>query len=67
MPSWKKVIISGSNAALNSLTVSNGITGSLFGTASWAVSASQAITASYANFALTASNSQNAQDILIYV
>ena len=26
MPSWKKVIISGSNAALNSLTVSNGIT-----------------------------------------
>jgi hypothetical protein len=34
MPSWKKVIISGSNAALNSLTVTNGITGSLFGTAS---------------------------------
>jgi hypothetical protein len=40
MPSWKKVIISGSNAALNSLTVSNGITGSLFGTASFATSAS---------------------------
>ena len=36
MPSWKKVILSGSNAALNSLTVSNGITGSLFGTASYA-------------------------------
>jgi hypothetical protein len=36
MPSWKKVIVSGSNAALNSLTVSNGITGSLFGTASYA-------------------------------
>lgn len=36
MPSWKKVIISGSNAALNSLTVTNGITGSLYGTSSWA-------------------------------
>jgi hypothetical protein len=36
MPSWKKVILSGSDAALNSLTVSNGITGSLFGTASYA-------------------------------
>jgi hypothetical protein len=36
LPSWKKVIISGSNAALNSLNVSNGITGSLFGTASFA-------------------------------
>ena len=40
MPSWKKVIISGSNAALNSLTVTNGITGSLFGTASFASTAS---------------------------
>jgi hypothetical protein len=28
MPSWKKVIVSGSDAALNSLTVTNGITGS---------------------------------------
>jgi len=36
MPSWKKVITSGSDASLNSLTVSNGITGSLFGTASYA-------------------------------
>ena len=36
MPSWKKVILSGSDAALNSLTVSNGITGSLYGTASYA-------------------------------
>jgi hypothetical protein len=33
MPSWKKVILSGSNAALNTLTVSNGITGSLSGSA----------------------------------
>ena len=40
MPSWKKVIISGSDAALNSLTVTNGITGSLFGTASFATTAS---------------------------
>jgi hypothetical protein len=36
MPSWKKVIVSGSDALLNTLTVTNGITGSLHGTASWA-------------------------------
>ena len=36
MPNWKKVILSGSTASLNSLTVTNGITGSLFGTASYA-------------------------------
>jgi hypothetical protein len=53
MPNWKKVITSGSIAALSSLYVntsitgstisaSSGITGSLFGTASWAVSASWA-------------------------
>jgi len=58
MPSWKKVLISGSDAALNKLTVINGITGSLFGTASYAsgsvftstnpaLSASYALTASY--------------------
>lgn len=47
MPSWKKVITSGSVAALSSLTVTNGITGSLFGTASWAVSSSNALTASF--------------------
>ena len=58
MPSWKKVIISGSNAALNNLTVTSGVTGSLLGTASYATSASQAITAS---FALTASYSKNLQ------
>jgi hypothetical protein len=52
MPSWKKVIVSGSDALLNTLTVTNGITGSLHGTASWA---ENAVTASYANFALTAS------------
>jgi len=48
MPSWKKVIVSGSDAALNSLNVTNGVTGSLFGTSSYATSASQALTASYA-------------------
>lgn len=31
MPNWKKIITSGSNAALNSLTVSNTITGSISG------------------------------------
>jgi hypothetical protein len=50
MPNWKKVIVSGSNASLNSLTVTTNVTahsltGSLFGTASYAVNA---LTASYA-------------------
>jgi hypothetical protein len=40
MPSWKKVITSGSAAALQSLTVTGGITGSLFGTASFALTSS---------------------------
>lgn len=57
MPSWKKLITSGSDASLNSLTVINGITGSLFGTSSFAISASyalsssQAVTASFATSA----------------
>jgi hypothetical protein len=42
MPNWKKVIVSGSDASLNTLSVLNGITGSLFGTASFATSASWA-------------------------
>ena len=46
MPSWKKVIVSGSDASLNSLNVINGITGSLFGTSSFSTSASFAATAS---------------------
>jgi hypothetical protein len=54
MPSWKKVITSGSNAAFSSLIVSNTITGSisgsltgsLQGTASWA---QNSLTASYVN------------------
>ena len=41
MPSWKKVIVSGSNAALNSLTVTNGVTGSLLGTASYSSNSDQ--------------------------
>jgi hypothetical protein len=41
MPNWKKLIVSGSNAILSSVTASNGF----FGTASWATNA---ITASYA-------------------
>ena len=45
MPNWKRVIVSGSDATLNTLTVSNGITGSLFGTASYAT---QALSASFA-------------------
>ena len=36
MPNWKRVIVSGSDASLNTLIVSNGITGSLLGTASYA-------------------------------
>lgn len=57
MPSWKKVIISGSNAALNSLTVTNGITGSLFGTASFA---SQALSASFASTSSFLNSATNA-------
>jgi hypothetical protein len=48
MPNWKKILVSGSDASLNSLVVSNGITGSLLGTASFAISSSRAVTASYA-------------------
>ena len=49
MPSWKKVITSGSDASLSSLLVTGGITGSLLGTASYAI------------YAETASYSQNLQ------
>ena len=66
MPSWRKVILSGSDAALNTLSVSSSITasvvsasqftGSLFGTSSWAISASRAVSSSYA---LTASFALN--------
>jgi hypothetical protein len=58
MPNWKKVLVSGSDASLNSLYVTNAVTasifsgsftGSLFGTASYATSASNALTASFAD------------------
>jgi hypothetical protein len=45
MPNWKKVIVSGSSAALTTVTATAGFTGSLFGTASYAT---QALSASYA-------------------
>ena len=48
MPNWKKVITSGSAASLYSLDVSNGITGSLLGTSSYAL---QALSSSYATTA----------------
>ena len=62
MPSWKKVIISGSDASLHSLTVTNGITGSLLGTSSYAtqaLSSSYAITSSYAANTTSASYALN--------
>ena len=72
MPNWKKLIVSGSDASLNSLIVANGITGSLFGTASQAISSSYALSASYAPSPLTASYTLTAsyvnplrQDVLI--
>ena len=60
MPSWKKLIVSGSDASLNSLTVTNGITGSLFGTASWATNTVSASFATTASYAMSASQAQNA-------
>jgi hypothetical protein len=46
------LLVSGSGVTITgSLNVSNGITGSLFGTSSWAYSASQAISSSYATTA----------------
>ena len=59
MPSWKKVIVSGSDASLNSINVATNVvaqsfTGSLFGTASFAVSASQAQNSTTASYVLNA-------------
>jgi hypothetical protein len=59
MPNWKKVIVSGSNASLNSLTVSNGITGSLFGTASYASNSDLLDGLNSTVFATTGSNRFN--------
>lgn len=52
MPNWKKVIVSGSDAVLNTLNATSGITGSLLGTSSWA---ENAVTSSYALSALSSS------------
>jgi hypothetical protein len=52
MPSWKKVIISGSNAVLSTVSASSftgSFTGSLLGTASYATTSSYALTSSYVN------------------
>jgi hypothetical protein len=51
MPSWKKVVVSGSDATLNSVTATAGFTGSLLGNASTATSAT---TANATTAALTA-------------
>ena len=64
MPNWKKVIVSGSNAALNSLNVTTNVvaqsfTGSLLGTSSFANNATSA------SFAATASFAQNAANAFI--
>jgi hypothetical protein len=58
MPSWKKIITSGSVAILSNVTASSytgSFTGSLNGTSSWAVSSSRAISSSYALNALSSS------------
>jgi hypothetical protein len=44
MAEWKKIIVSGSNAELNTLFVDNGITGSLLGTSSLSETSSITIT-----------------------
>ena len=56
MPSWKRVIVSGSDAVLNSLEVTNGITGSLLGTASYAINADFLDGRDSSVFATTGSN-----------
>jgi len=67
MPNWKKVIVSGSDAILNSVTASftGSLTGALIGTASWAnnaTTATQVLTqtdSTNASYFLTAVNSNN--------
>jgi hypothetical protein len=72
MPNWKRVIVSGSDASLNTLTVINGITGSLHGTASYAsnaLSASFATTSSFAttaSYAISASHAPDTVEIMYF-
>ena len=58
MPNWRKLIVSGSDATLRSLNVTNGITGSLYGTASFATFATTA------SFALNGGVSTNTGSLL---
>lgn len=66
MATWKKVIVSGSNASLNQITASivsaSQFTGSLLGSSSYATSGAFAITASYA---LNAPNATSATQVAI--
>lgn len=60
----------GNQTVSGSVIVTNGITGSLLGTSSYslnAISSSYSLTASYSLISETSNNSQNAQDILVYV
>jgi hypothetical protein len=63
MPNWKKVLTSGSAGELSSL-FAPAITGSLLGTASFATSASRAVSSSRAESALSASFSTTASYVL---
>jgi len=56
MPAWKKVIVSGSDASLSSLNVTNGVTGSLFGTSSYSNNADLLDGKDSSTFATTGSN-----------
>ena len=56
MPNWKKIILSGSTANLNSLTVTNGITGSLFGTASYVLPTFISASAAASGFGISIAN-----------
>ena len=56
MPSWKKIIVSGSDASLSSLNVTNGVTGSLFGTSSYSNNADLLDGKDSSTFATTGSN-----------
>jgi hypothetical protein len=56
MPAWKKVIVSGSDASLSSLNVTNGVTGSLLGTSSYSNNADLLDGKDSSTFATTGSN-----------
>lgn len=62
MPNWKKVVVSGSDALLNSVTASftGSLTGALIGTASWATNAINAQTSSVTEATATVRNTNNA-------